>query len=70
MDFEPTPGQTLLIDSIRAFVEAELAPHEEAVERTGEVPPELGQAIREAALAHGFTRPTCRRRSAAAGSTT
>ena len=54
MDFEPTPEQALLVDSIRAFVEAELAPHEDTVERTGEVPPELGQAIRDAALAHGF----------------
>ena len=54
MDFEPTPEQALLVGSIRAFVEAELAPHEEAVERTGEVPVALGQAIREAAIAHGF----------------
>ena len=54
MDFAPTPEQALIVEAIRAFVEAELAPHEETVERTGEVPPELGRAIREAAIAHGF----------------
>ncbi len=54
MDFEPTTEQTLLIDSVRAFVAKELAPHEDAVEESGEVPPELGRAIREAAIAQGF----------------
>ena len=54
MDFEPSSEQALLIESVRAFVETELTPHEDTVERTGEVPPEVGKAIRHAAISNGF----------------
>ena len=54
MDFAPTTEQRLLVDSIRAFVERELYPHEDEVERDDAVRPELARAIRDKALAQGF----------------
>ena len=54
MDFALSDEQTLLVDAVRAFVTRELAPHEEAVERGGEVPPELDAEIRRLARAGGF----------------
>ncbi|MFQ6023861.1 MAG: acyl-CoA dehydrogenase family protein [Acidiferrobacterales bacterium] len=54
MHFELTTEQRLLVDSIRAFVEKELYPHEKEVERTGEVSQEIGRAIRDKAIAQGF----------------
>ena len=44
----------MLVDAVRAFVERELTPHEDAVERSGEVPPELDAEIRAKALTAGF----------------
>ena len=44
----------MLVDAVRAFVERELAPHEDAVEKSGEVPPELDAEIRAKAQAAGF----------------
>ena len=49
MDFGLTSEQQMLVDSIRAFVEAELKPYEEEVERTNKVRPELIQQIHAAA---------------------
>ena len=54
MDFGLTSEQQMLVDSIRAFVEAELKPHEEEVERTNKVRPELIQQIHAAAIKNGF----------------
>ena len=54
MDFGLTSEQQMLVDSIRAFVEAELKPHEEEVERTNTVRPELIQHIHAAAIKNGF----------------
>ncbi len=54
MNFAMTVEQQLLVDSVRTFVEKELYPHEITVERNDEVPPELGRAIRDKALAQGF----------------
>ena len=34
MEFGLTPEQQMLVESLRAFVEKELIPHEELVERT------------------------------------
>ncbi|MEE8202687.1 MAG: acyl-CoA dehydrogenase family protein, partial [Alphaproteobacteria bacterium] len=53
MDFALSTEQRLLVDAVRAFVERELMPHEDAVERSGEVPPELDAEIRATAKAHG-----------------
>ncbi len=57
MDFALTGEQQLVVETVRAFVEKELYPHEEAVERTGEVPRELGQSIKEKVLDLGFFAP-------------
>jgi acyl-CoA dehydrogenase len=54
MDFGLATEQQLLVDSVRAFVEAELVPHEAEVERTNEVRPELIAEIRARARAAGF----------------
>jgi len=49
-----TSEQQMLVDSVRAFVAAELMPHEDEVERSDEVPPALIRRIRERAQAAGF----------------
>ena len=49
-----TEEQGLLLDSIRAFMEREIYPHEVAVDRAGEVAPEIGERIIEQAKAAGF----------------
>ena len=54
MDFELSTEQRLIVDSVRTFVARELMPHEDAVERTGEVPAELDAEIRAKAIAAGF----------------
>ncbi len=54
MDFALSSEQEMLVDAVRAFVERELTPHEGAVERSGEVPPELDAEIRAKALTAGF----------------
>ncbi|MFQ5958613.1 MAG: acyl-CoA dehydrogenase family protein [Alphaproteobacteria bacterium] len=54
MDFALTTEQRLLVDAVRAFVERELVPHEDAVERSGEVPAALDAEIRAKAKANGF----------------
>ena len=57
MDFALTTEQQLVVDTVRAFVERELYPHEQAVERTGEVPPELGETIKRKVIELGFFAP-------------
>ena len=57
MDFGLTSEQQLVVDTVRDFVERELYPHEEAVERTGRVPPELGESIRRKVIELGFYAP-------------
>jgi acyl-CoA dehydrogenase len=54
MHFAPTTEQTLLVDTVRAFVEAELYPHEDEVERLDAVPPELARAVQAKALDLGL----------------
>ncbi|MEX0807708.1 MAG: acyl-CoA dehydrogenase family protein [Dongiaceae bacterium] len=54
MDFALSPEQEMIVDAARAFVEKELMPHEDEVEREGEVRPELVRAIRDKAIAAGF----------------
>lgn len=40
-----SPENELLLNTVRAFMQAELYPHEDLVDRLGEVPPELGRQI-------------------------
>ena len=54
MDFGLSTEQQLLVDSVRAFVEAELVPYENEVEKTNAVRPELIAQIRDRALKAGF----------------
>ena len=54
MDFNLTDEHQLLVDSVSAFVEKELLPHEDEVERLGQVPKELAAQISARALEFGF----------------
>ena len=45
MSFPLSPENDLILNTVRAFMEAEFYPHEEMVDRTGEVPEELGRQI-------------------------
>jgi acyl-CoA dehydrogenase len=53
MEFGLTPEQHMLVESLRVFVEKELIPHEELVERTDRLPPELAAEIRRKAIEAG-----------------
>ena len=57
MDFGLTTEQQMVVDTVRGFVEKELCPHEEEVERTGRVPPELGESIKRKVIDLGFYAP-------------
>jgi acyl-CoA dehydrogenase len=54
MDFDLDDEQRAIVDTVRRFVTKELYPHEEEVERLGDVPPPLVEAIRAKALASGL----------------
>jgi alkylation response protein AidB-like acyl-CoA dehydrogenase len=54
MHFELSHEHTLLVDTVRAFIEAELYPHEDLVERTDAIPPELAADIQAKAIALGL----------------
>jgi len=54
VDLELTAEQRLIVETVRGFVEKELYPHEDEVERLDEVPPELADSIRGKALAAGL----------------
>ncbi|MER5943907.1 acyl-CoA dehydrogenase family protein [Streptomyces sp. NPDC001928] len=57
MDFGLTPEQHLVVDTVRSFVEAELYPHEDEVERLDDIPAELVAQIRKKALDAGLYAP-------------
>ncbi|MGK8208175.1 acyl-CoA dehydrogenase family protein [Burkholderia cenocepacia] len=54
MDFSLTHEQEMLVSSLRQFVEKELQPHEFAVDRADDVPPELADSIRRKSIELGF----------------
>jgi acyl-CoA dehydrogenase len=54
MDFELSGEQQMIVDTVRAFTERELFPHEAMVERLGEVPPDLVREIRDRSIAAGL----------------
>jgi acyl-CoA dehydrogenase len=54
MDFGPDTEQRAVIDTVRRFVQTELVPHEDLVERTDEVPAALAAHIRARALSAGL----------------
>jgi len=54
MDHLMTDEQRMLLDSLKAFMDQELYPHEVEVDRAGEVPAELGERIATRAKEMGF----------------
>ena len=54
MQFGLTDEQQMIVDTVRSFVEKEIYPHEDAVERTGEVPQEIADEIKRKTIELGF----------------
>ena len=54
MDFGLSDEQEMIVSTVRSFVENEIYPFEAEVERTGHVPEELGQAIKQKVIGLGF----------------
>ncbi len=54
MHFGLSEEQEMIVDTVRSFVENEIYPHEDIVERTGEVPAEVGEAIKQKTIDLGF----------------
>ena len=63
MQFGLTSEQQLLVDSVRQFVDAELMPYEEEVERTDEVRSHFRLEETRRASREGRERPRARERS-------
>jgi acyl-CoA dehydrogenase len=57
MQFGLTHEQDLVVSTVRSFVEKELYPLEREVERTGQVPPEVGREISRKVKELGFYAP-------------
>ena len=54
MHFGLSEEQEMIVDTVRSFVENEIYPHEDIVERTGEVPAEVGEASKQKTIDLGF----------------
>ena len=54
MNYQVTDEQRMILDSLRAFLEKEIHPHEMATDRAGVVPPELSEHIKQKAIEMGF----------------
>jgi len=54
VNFGLSDEQTMIVHTVRNFVEREIYPHEDAVEKSGEVPADLAQEIKQKALDLGF----------------
>jgi alkylation response protein AidB-like acyl-CoA dehydrogenase len=54
VDTDLTAEQRLIVGTVRDFVERELYPHEDSVERLDEVPQDLASQIRATAIAAGL----------------
>jgi acyl-CoA dehydrogenase len=54
MNFGLSQEQEMIISTVRSFVENEIYPHEELVERSGEVPKEIADEIKRKTLELGF----------------
>ncbi len=57
MEFGLSHEQQLVVDTVRSFVEQELYPLENEVERSGRVPEALGRGIQDKVLELGFYAP-------------
>ena len=54
MHFELSPEHEMIVDTVRAFTDKELIPHEATVEKLGAVPADLVEQIRTRSLAAGL----------------
>lgn len=54
MQFGLTDEQQMIVDTVRSFVEHEIYPHEDAVERSGEVPKDIAEEIKRKTIELGF----------------
>jgi len=54
VNFGLSDEQQLLVDTVRSFVENEIYPHEAEVERSGQVPREVGDEIKRKCIELGF----------------
>jgi acyl-CoA dehydrogenase len=54
MHFGLTDEQEMIVSTVRSFVEKEIYPHEDAVERSGEVPQEVADEIKRKTIELGF----------------
>ncbi len=54
MQFSLTDEQEMIVSTVRSFVENEIYPHEDVVERTGEVPKEIAAEIKRKTIDFGF----------------
>ena len=54
MQFDLTEEQEMIVSTVRSFVENEIYPHEDVVERTGEIPEGLGEQIKQKVIDLGF----------------
>ncbi|MCE8509121.1 acyl-CoA dehydrogenase family protein [Ruegeria pomeroyi] len=54
MHFGLSEEQEMIVSTVRSFVEKEIYPHEDAVERSGEVPKEIADEIKRKTIELGF----------------
>ena len=54
MQFGLSEEQEMIVSTVRSFVETEIYPLEDEVERLGHVPEEMGEAIKSKVLEMGF----------------
>ncbi|MFC4669378.1 acyl-CoA dehydrogenase family protein [Seohaeicola nanhaiensis] len=54
MQYGLTDEQEMIVSTVRAFVENEIYPHEELVERTGSVPADIAERIKQKTIDLGF----------------
>ena len=54
MNFGLTSEQELIVSTVRSFVENEIYPHEDDVEKTGKVPDKVAHAIKQKTIDLGF----------------
>ncbi|MBT6272103.1 MAG: acyl-CoA dehydrogenase family protein, partial [Rhodobacteraceae bacterium] len=54
MQYGLNEEQEMIVSTVRNFVEKEIYPHEDIVDRTGEVPKEVAQEIKRKTLELGF----------------
>lgn len=57
MHFGLSQEQEMIVETVRSFVEREIYPHEDLVEKLGEVPPEIAGEIKRKVIDLGFYAP-------------